>query len=69
MLAECRQTGSKFSQKISADWHQLRSYSASILSTKSVHIIRRQIDTRNQAKPVDRSNDRLTAEIEQALLL
>jgi len=54
MLADCRQTGSRFDQKISAGWHQLRSHSASVLSTEPVHIVRQQIGSRNQAEPADR---------------
>jgi len=55
MLAECCQAGRRFSQKMSANWHQQRSHSASILSRKSVHVIRQQIGIRNQAKPADRT--------------
>jgi len=53
MLAECCQAGRRFSQKMSAI--DINSGSASILSRKSVHIIRQQIGIRNQAKPADRT--------------
>jgi len=51
MLADCRQTGNRFDQKMSADWHQLRSHSASVLSTEPVHIIKQQIGSRNRTEP------------------
>jgi len=38
MLGEGRQTGSRFSQKISADWHQLWSHSASLFSQQNLFI-------------------------------
>jgi len=50
MLAECRQTSSRFDQKMSTNWHQL--CSVSVLSIRSVYIIKQQIGSRNRADSV-----------------
>jgi len=50
MLADYRQTDSRFDQKMSADWHQLQSHSFSVLSTEPIHIVTWQIGNRNRAE-------------------
>lgn len=56
MLTECRQTGNRFYQKISADWHQLHPHSAYVLSIKPAHIIGlQQIGSKTEVEPADRS--------------